>query len=245
MIRIILIFLAILVPATSSAQSAEEARPLRARGMIIARQQPVISSEIAARITSLPVREGDYFKKGALLVAFDNQLLKAQRDRTAAELEAARLKLANSRQLEQLESIGALEVALAETEVKRRTAEMAITDISLQRCTISAPFNGRVVSLYVNEHESMAPQQKLLEIVSTDQLEVEIMIPSDWLSWVHNNTPFTLNLDALSIQTTAYVTAVGATVDPVSKTVRVRGRLNKHFNNLLPGMTATVLFQNP
>ncbi|MFA7166360.1 MAG: hypothetical protein WC124_11070, partial [Desulfoplanes sp.] len=62
MIRIILIFLAILVPATSSAQSAEEARPLRARGMIIARQQPVISSEIAARITSLPVREGDYFK---------------------------------------------------------------------------------------------------------------------------------------------------------------------------------------
>ena len=245
MVRSFLLFLTILVPLSSFAEASDALQRFQARSMIVAIHQPIISSEIAARIECLPVREGEHFKKDSILVTFNNDLLKAQRDKTKAELEASRLKLENRKKLEQLESIGTLEVALAELEVQRRTAEMQITNILLDRCTIRAPFNGCVVALHVDEHESVGPQQKLLEIVSTDQLEVEVMAPSDWLSWLRKGIPFAVRMDGIQTTIAASVLATGAIVDPVSRMVKVRGSLKKTPNALLPGMTGTVFFQRP
>ncbi len=247
MIRVSLFFLILLLPLSSFAELSGTPTPqtVQARGMIVATHQPVISSEITARIERLPLREGEFFKKNAILVTFNKDLLKAQRDKTAAELKAARFKFANRKKLEQLESIGTLEVALAELEVQLRTVELEITSISLDRCTIRAPFNGRVVTLHVNEHESVGPQQKLLEIVSTDQLEVEVMAPSDWLTWLRPGLGFTITMDGLQLTAKARILATGAVVDPVSKMVKVRGYLEEATGALLPGMTGSVVFPRP
>jgi membrane fusion protein (multidrug efflux system) len=212
----------------------------RARAMIKAIHQPVISSQVSGLIKKITVREGDYFKKGKLLVAFDNSLVRAQQDKTAAELEASRASLENKLKLEKLGSIGALAVSVAKAEVKSRRAEKKMADITLARCSIKAPFNGRVVSLFVNEHESVSSNQKLLEIVSSDQLEIEIMAPSKWLPWLKTGVPFQMEFDQAIVSGT--IISVGAVVDPVSKMVKARGRFRKSIRALLPGMTTTVNF---
>lgn len=245
MSRILLILYLLLAAIPANAKESSTPDTFKARGMIVAVHQPIIASEIAARITRIPLQEGAYFKKGALLVGFDDTLLRAQKNKTRVELEAARLKLENSEQLEALESIGALEVSLAKVEVKRREAEMAITDISLRRSNIRAPFNGRIDTLYVDEHESVGPQEKLMKIISTDQLEVEAMVPSKWLGWIHKKMRCIIHLDALDKKCGASIKSIGATVDPVSKMVKLRARLLTYPKNLLPGMTGTVIFEHP
>jgi membrane fusion protein (multidrug efflux system) len=230
-----------LLPAMALTEESAPGIKMQARGIIIAKQQPVISSEIAARVERVPLHDGEYFKKGDLLLSFNSELLSAQKDKAKAELDAAMLKLENSRQLEQLKAIGTLEVSLAEVEVKRRRAEMKITDIALSRCLIRAPFNGRVVARHIDEHESVAPNQKLLDIVSTDQVEIEVMGPSKWLTWLSPGQSFSVRIDALSFETEAKVISVGAVVDPVSGMVKFHGQLVKTTTNLLPGMMATVV----
>lgn len=243
-IPLLFLFFASMV-SVSCAEEAVVSTELRARGMIVAKRQPVISSEIAGRIEKIAFRDGEHFKKGDLLVSFNNELLLAQKQKVEAELEGALLKLNNFRQLELLQSIGTLEVALAAVEVKRLRAEMAITDIALDRCRIKAPFNGRVVSLMLAEHESVGPNQKLLEIISTDELELEVMVPATWLTWLLAKQNFTVSVDTLSVEKEAKILFLGAIVDPVSGLLTFRGKFTTDTPGLLPGMMATASFQKP
>lgn len=244
MVKFILFFVLSFASIVSSSFAQEPAvsEVLQARGMIVAKRQPVISSEIAGRIEKIVYRDGEYFKKGDLLISFNNELLLAQKQKAKAELDGALLKLDNFRQLEVLESIGALEVALAAVDVKRLRAEMAITNIALDRCRIKAPFNGRVVALMVSEYESVAPNQKLLELISTDELELEVMVPATWLTWFSAKQDFLVTVDTLSIELKAKIISLGAIVDPVSGLLKFRGKIVSDTPDLLPGMMATAFF---
>lgn len=239
--RMVAIVWAGLLPFLFTTPEAK-AQPFEARGMLVAVHRPVISSEITAKVKTLPLRVGEHFEKDALLVRFEDDLIRAQQDKTEAELEAARLQLENNRELERLQSIGTLEVALADVEVKKRLAEKEITDITLERCSIRAPFNGRVVDIFVDEHEYVGAKEKLMEIVSTDQVEIEVLAPAQWLTWLTPGLEFTVELDAIDFKTGAKVITVGATVDPVSEMVQIRGRLDRTAKQLLPGMSANVFF---
>ena len=114
-----------------------------ARAVIKALDRALLSSELAGRITSLPRRPGDAFKKGDLLVAIDCDLYNAQSAKVAAEHKGARLKMENARQLQELRSIGALEVTTAESDFAQTQAALRIAQINAGRCSINAPWPGR------------------------------------------------------------------------------------------------------
>ena len=110
---------AVLAPHSQAADN-------EARAVIKALDRALLSSELAGRITSLPRRPGDAFKKGDLLVAIDCDLYNAQSAKVAAEHKGARLKVENARQLQELRSIGALEVTTAESDFAQTQAALRI-----------------------------------------------------------------------------------------------------------------------
>lgn len=215
---------------------------LETRGVIKALQRAVISGEIAARIKQLPKRTGESFRKGETLVSFECALFEAQRDKVAAEREGAETKLKNDRQLEALNSIGHLEVALSEAELKKAEAELRIARLNAERCIIRAPYDGLMVQVLVNEHESVREQQELLEIVDTGSLEAEIVVPANWLAWLKVGQPLRMRIDETGKTVDAKVIAIGATIDPVSQTTNVRARFTGKQSRLVPGMSGTANF---
>lgn len=217
----------------------------QARGVIKAMERAVISSRIAGRITRLPFRAGDPFSKGDVLVAVDCALFQARRDKARSELKGARMKLENERRLEALGSAGKLAVALAEARVQETRAELHIASLRVKDCTVAAPYDGRVVRAMTNTHESVQPQEKLLEIVGTGNLETEIIVPGEWLRWLTAGTALTMTIDETGRQVSGEVTAVGATVDPVSHSIIVRARLAGGTTELVPGMSGTIDFAGP
>lgn len=227
--------------------SATSEKPIffQARGMVVAAKQPILSSQVAAQVLKLSVREGEEFVKGDNLVIFDDILLQTRWEKTKAELEAAEVTLENKQKLANLQSVGALDVVLAQAEVRRWKAEMKIVSVALARCKIKAPFNGRVVTFFVHEHESVAQNVQILEILSTDQLEIEVMAPADWLSWLRPGLSFSVQLGAPFGDILAKIITIGAVVDPINKTVKLKGQLLDYPKSVLPGMMATVQFPTP
>ena len=215
---------------------------LETRAIVKALKRAVISGEIAGRIKDLPKKAGEFFSAGEILVAFDCALFVAQREKVTAEREAAEAKLKNDRLLESMRSIGALEVALSEAELKKVEAELRIARLTVKRCTIKAPYDGRIVQTMTNEYESVRQQQALLEITGMGHLEAEIVIPSHWLSWLKVGNPLTMRIDETGDILTAKVIAVGATIDPVSQTTNVRAQFVETNSRLVPGMSGTVQF---
>lgn len=212
------------------------------RGVVQAVHQAVLSAEIAARVQSLPLRAGDAFAQGDVLVRFDCALFEAQRDKVDAESRAARAKLENDKQLESLQSIGALDVKLSEVAVQQTDAELRMATINTQRCVITAPWPGRVTQRMINEHESAKLNQELLGIVSTQSLEITVMVPASWVRTLKPGQAFTFKVDETGTSHAATVISLGSTVDSVSQTLSLRGRVAAD-PRLLPGMSGTAQFR--
>ena len=204
--------------------------------------QATLSAEIAARITQLRWREGDNFKKGDTLVAFDCSIFEAQRDKVEAELRAAKSKLSNDKELERSRSIGALEVELSEVAVQRAQAEMRMAQINTERCEIKAPWAGRVIQRKAHELEVAKLHQEVLTIVSIEAMEVMAVVPGQWVRTLKPGQPFEVRIDETGTRHTAEIVAIGSQVDAVSQTINLRGRIARD-PRLLPGMTGTATFR--
>ena len=212
------------------------------RAKIEAIEGTVISTELSGRIASLPFRPGDAFDKGDELAELDCTLYHAERDRVSAQLQSARKTLSNRRRLAELRSIGKLEVDLAELAVRESSAELRIASINVKRCSINAPFSGRVVKLHSRQGQSVKAQEKLMEIVGRD-LEARVIVPARWLSWIAKGQGVELAVEETGESVSGQVTRIGAAVDPVSHTIPVWASL-KESTSLRPGMSGVARFPN-
>jgi membrane fusion protein, multidrug efflux system len=231
----------LLLAALLFSASSIQAEEYKARAVINAWDRAVLSGELAARITSLPKRPGESFKRGELLVGLDCALYEAQASKVAAEHTAAKVKLDNARQLNELRSIGSLDVALAQSEYAQTQAELNIARINTRRCQIKAPYDGKVVTVLVNQHENIRQQQELIEIVADQRLEAEVVVPATWLSWLRPSAPLMLQIDETGAKVEATIAAISPAIDPVSQTLLLRAELTPSAA-LMPGMSATAYF---
>ncbi|MEQ8968726.1 MAG: efflux RND transporter periplasmic adaptor subunit [Azospirillaceae bacterium] len=233
--------------AAQSAPSAVQATagadtPLTARGLLEPPAEAVLSSGIAGRIEALPRRAGERFDQGDLLARFDCALYEARLAAAEAGVLKARRQLANDRQLADLASIGRLEVGLAEAELARAEAQAGVTAVLVERCRLTAPFDGRVVEWRAEPHETVAEGAPILEVVATGPPEVALIVPSRWLPRLGVGQPFTFAVDETGTRHDGTLLRLGARIDPASQTVRVIGRLEGAGPDLVPGMSGTARF---
>lgn len=228
-----------------AASAAEDAARYEVRGLVEPHHEATLSAEIAARVAAMPLQEGERFGTDDLLVRLDCSLYEAHQAAATADLEKARRKLANDRQLAELGSIGDLEVALAEAEVARARAELRHRRVYVERCTVRAPFPGRVVERAVEPHEGVAPGDPLLSILDDRDLRLRVIVPSAWLGWLRPGVSGEALVDETGARHAVTVERLGARIDAVSQSLPVTVRIDAPPDAVLAGMSATVRFTPP
>ena len=122
------------------------------------------------------------------------------------------------------------------------SAELKLQQVVVDRCTIKAPFDGRVVKKLVNVHQSVAAGTELIEIVGQTDLRLRAIIPSLWLAWLQPGSPFDMRVDETQQRYAGTVETIGAAVDPGSQTIAIYGLLSGDTARLIPGMSGSVTF---
>jgi RND family efflux transporter MFP subunit len=214
----------------------------RIRTQLSARNAVTVSSEIAARIASLSLREGDAFRAGEQIVGFDCSLHQSQLRKAEAATDAANAVVLSNQRMAELNSIGKYEVEQAQARLKEAQAEAASARLLVGRCSIAAPFSGRVARRHAAAHQYVTPGNPLLDIVETGQLELQMIVPSRWLAWLKPGSGFMVDVEELGKRYRAKVQRVGAQIDPVSQTVAVFGVVDGSQPGLLPGMSGWAVF---
>ena len=137
-------------PAKSApASAADQALAARLKGQEIRaqltpRRYTTLAAEVGARVQRLAVSEGGAFTEGQVLVMFDCTVQQAQLDKARAELDAAQATLKSNERLLELNSVGQLELELSRSAVGRARAEVGMHEAVLSKCTVRAPWSGRV-----------------------------------------------------------------------------------------------------
>lgn len=215
------------------------------RALVTARDRAILSAELTSRITTMSPRPGEGFEKGAPLVRFACDRFIAQRDAGKAAVEVAAKSLESIEKLVALKSAGRLKAEIAAAELSGAEAQLRLYQADVRRCTLHAPFSGRVAAWHANPHEIASLGVQIMEIVSESDLELEMIVPSQWLSWLEPEIPLSLFVDETRAAYEAEVFVIGAEVDPVSQTIGIRARFTTGTDGLVPGMSGAAIFPKP
>jgi RND family efflux transporter MFP subunit len=229
--------------APVSAPGAVDGREIRAQ--LSPRRYTTIAAEIGAKVSHLPVPEGGSFRAGQTLVQFDCGLQRAQLDKARAVLGGSEKTLAANKRLAELNSIGKMELELSEAEVVKNRAEASAMTTMLGKCSIAAPFSGRIAEQKIREQQFAQPGQALLDIIDDSALELEFIVPSRWLAWLKPGYPFAVAIDEVGKTYPAKVLRIGARVDPVSQSVKLVATIDGRFPELVAGMSGRVTMTPP
>lgn len=182
---------AVSVRVLHPAAGAGDAIVLPAR--VTAREEVTLTARLAARLTALPLREGDHFRAGQLLAAFDAPETRAALDGARAGLAAATLARDLARKQEaRMDSLFHERVAalreLEGAQAERRAAEAAWAQARAQvdgfesGAGLTAPFAGVVVRRHADPGVTVGPGQPLLDIRSDTVGEITASVPESELA---------------------------------------------------------------
>ncbi len=241
------------VKPTANAQSGES----RVTSTLRSKSEATLSSKVTGQIVMLTARVGDQVKAGQVLLRIDSSMASISLQNAKAAERLAQANLANAKaeldRANQLHEQGALtdamfdkvrmafDVASAQTDQARAAihgSSQAITD-----ATIVAPFSGVVSARFKSRGDTVSgmPPTALLSLVDPDHLEVRIAVPEALVPLLHLGDPLPATASPSGAVLQVRISALGATVDPISRTVEVLADVIPPLDpNLKPGALATV-----
>ncbi len=203
-----------IIPAVEAVQARFGALPLTERlsGLVKAKNQVEIYPEVNAVIVSVPVKNGDFVKRGQTLVVLrdtefrerlkqarasyqiaEAQLLRAEAQLSETKSDLTRLNtlseqgLASTSDLEniQTQALSAeADVALARARVAQAQATLDERQELLSQATIRAPISGQVGNRRAEVGMLVNNNSKLFTLGQLDSVRVEIILTDRMLSYI-------------------------------------------------------------
>lgn len=230
-------------PEEKNSSENIELQPIRAQ--LSAVNYTTIAAELGAKVQELPFREGESFRLGQKIVVFDCAAQQAQFQKSKAALAIAERNYSANKRLLVLGSVGRIEYENSASEFHKAKADNDELAAVVAKCTILAPFDGRVVEQKVRAQQFVQTGQPVLEILDNSALELEFIAPSKWTPWLVEGYQFAIKIDETGKSYPAKITRVGARIDSISQTVKVAAVINGEYNDLSPGMSGTLEIAHP
>lgn len=241
MIRSAALLLALLCLAVPALAQSEQIIPVQ----LVAVDYTTLSAELPGKIDRIAVKEGERFKAGQVLVAFDCVIQRAQLEEAQAILAAAdKAKMVHKRLLE-LKSAGMLETDKSISDAAVAQAKLNSARAVASKCSIAAPFAGRVVEQKARAHQYIQAGQPILDILDDSAIDAEFIVPSGWVLIVKPGMTVQLAIDETHKTYEAKISRVGAKVDSVSRSVKVVAAIRGDYPELMAGMTGRVQMPVP
>ena len=225
---------------------ADSDRVASVRGIIRAEASATISSELVARVAAIPLKVGQSFRSGDVLLSFDCGRYEADLRAAEAEVKTQQIVVKTTTLLLSRRAAGSDDLALAEAKLAQASAAAESLRFRTSQCKITAPYDGRLVERVVDVFEMPQPNSPLLKIVKDGDLEVDIIVPSNWSVWMKPGDDFSFLVDETQTEHKVRLMHAGAVIDPISRTLKAWGRIVDRAKELRPGMsgTATIVLPN-
>jgi membrane fusion protein (multidrug efflux system) len=212
---------------------------------LVAVNYTTLSAELPAKIDRITVKEGERFKEGQQLVAFDCVIQRALVDEAGAVLAAAEKSKSVHKRLLELNSTGTLEAEKSGWDAAVAQAKHNSARAVASKCAITAPFAGRVVEQKARAFQYVQLGQAILEVLDDSVLNAEFIVPSAAVTTLKPGTTLQIAIDETRKTYPAKIARIGAKVDAVSHSVKVTAEIRGDYPELMAGMTGRAQMTAP
>ena len=226
---------------------------IEATGQLLAKAEARVSAQVKGQIAHVAVEESGAVVADQVVLQIDPERrrleLASQRTRVVeskAQLELAqrehrriaKLHAQSAASQSQLEE-SRTKLDLATSRLAGAEAELHLAERALRDATVTAPFAGLIARRYVNVGEFVSPGQELFDLVALDPIEVEFHLAERDSSRVDLAAVVEVRVAPFPNEIFyARVTVISPTIDPVTRTLRVKAELPNPDGRLRPGLFA-------
>jgi RND family efflux transporter MFP subunit len=205
----------------------------------------VISSKITSTVVKITHRMGEHFQEGDLLIKLDDTVYQGLRKKAEGNLNKAMAELNAKKELFAADIASIYEVKTAEANVAIAQSEVINANYAIDACYIVAPYDGNVVTLFVEEFELIQEGKPLIEIVNDQFLIGQVLAPVSFISKVKRDQPVDIYIKELNKVVAGKILRIDAVIDPASSTFKIDIVVDNKQGLLKAGMIGLVGFELP
>jgi membrane fusion protein (multidrug efflux system) len=223
---------------------------LRLSGSLRAVNQAAVKAKVAGEVREVPVREGETVKAGQVLVKMDTSEYRARLEQAKGALLAARgqLEIAakardNNKALLEKGFISktAFDNAESQFDIAQANVESAkgaldVAQKSLNDTVIRAPISGLVSSRTVQPGEKVSADNRLLEVVDLQRMEMEAAVPTSDIMSIAAGQEVLVKVEGLADPLSGKVVRINPSTQAGSRSVLVYIQVDNPQGRLRVGM---------
>lgn len=214
------------------------------QGSIEAEDMVDVTSEIAGRILSLKVREGDGVSKGQLVAELDLESLKKQIAEVETSLDLATTVYERQKRLWDQNIGSELQYLEAKNNKERLEKSLETLQFNLNKARVYAPISGVVEEEMLQAGELASPGMPIVQILNTSRLKAKASVPENYLKSITRGNTVKVSVPALDWETEARITQIGRVIDPSNRTFEIEIALSDPQRRLKPNLLAYVHFKD-
>lgn len=230
-------------PQDAVAEERTAAQTYQRGGVVAPARRARLGARMDTAVAVLHAEQGRRFKRGDVLVEFDCSVERAT-------LEEARIahRLAKFDHNEKKREAETSEVMKEQAELAALQAEAALAALNRARslaryCTITAPFDARVIQVLVAEYEDVQARQPIIEVAEDTAPRFHLLLPWAWLSWLAPGHEFDVRIAGHDYR--ARLERVAPEAEALDESVSAVAQILDADEKLLLGMSGVAYFDAP
>jgi membrane fusion protein (multidrug efflux system) len=210
---------------------------LEAVGEVTANDAVDVTPQLGGQVKSIHFQSGDTVTAGDLLVQLDDQLEQDELERDEAKVRLAQLDVDRYAKLVKEKSASQATYDRVFVTLQTNQAIAHTTRTKIDYMAISAPFSGRLGIRQANVGEFVRPGTAIVNLQDISVLFVDFSLSEIDLPKLETGLAVEVRSDAYPGKIyKATIAAISPQIDPNSRNVDVRARLDSADDQLAPGM---------
>jgi membrane fusion protein, multidrug efflux system len=209
-------------------------------GTIIGNETVDLRPEVSGRVTGIFFNEGSIVEKGKLLLKVNDADLQAQLHRLEAQLKLLSDEEFRKRKLLEIKAVSQEEYDASLNQLMVSQAEKQLLQAQVAKTEIYAPFSGKIGLRSVSPGSYVVSNTIVASLQQVDPVKVEFDVPEKYSSLVKDGMDISFNLENSDTIFHGKVYARETSINPDTRTLKVRALAPNRQQLLMPGRFARV-----
>ena len=213
-------------------------------GIVEEREATAVSFTGMGVVKRMLVNEGQAVSRGQLIAEMDDTQARNLLSGAEAQMAQANDALERYKMLHDNGSLPEVQWVEIQSKVAQAKSQYEVAKKNLADCRLVAPVSGIIGRKLVGAGETAMPSQAVVSILDISTVKVKVSIPEAEISGMGAGTSSVIKVDAINSSFTGGRIEKGVQADALTHTYDIRINVANAERKLLPGMVASVAFDN-
>ena len=210
------------------------------QGVVETEKNASVTAEVAGKIMSINVNEGQRVTKGQVLMHLDSKVLENNIEEVKTQLELAETVYEKQKSLWDQKIGSEIQYLEAKNNVESLKKRLESLNAQLDMYYIKAPFDGEVDEIFPKVGEMASPMLPLLRILNMDQAYIKADISERFIGKIKVGDTSIISFPSLEMEFPSKITRLGNFINPNNRTFKIRFDFKNSRPEIKPNLLAKI-----